>query len=113
MIIKNTERNLELVKALAEETVGTRWSFKYGVRKDGPYIGVDMERNDRERFTPAVYVDDFMFEGSLNFTVQTTSYGAMPTAEIMDIANRLMEAATLVSKLTNIVEAYGIDKMEG
>ena len=110
--MKNTPGNLEVLHTMAAACEGTRYEIhidRYG-EGDNAYLYARIyTRQNAPKYTPEIYIDmDYYGDETMVLRVQTTSYGSLPPSEITQVAEGLMNAATLVNTLALIAATNGV-----
>lgn len=112
--MKNTEKNREALNAMVAACEGTRYQIRIGQcghDEDATIYPCIFTLHNAPKYTPNIYMDvfgDALREDSLVIWVQTTGYGALPSSEIMQVAEGLLDATNLVNRLALIAASYGI-----
>ena len=107
-VVKTNER-----RATRQDGVLVREEFECGrysivkntinyVDREDAYTSITVRNNSEDRYLPTVYYNDWSCfdEGSVKFTIQTTSYGDLDPEEIVKVINGYNEAIEAVEALT-------------
>ena len=105
--MENTTTNSQLLHRLQALCEGTPYELRIRERENS--IGLSFyTRADAPEYTPYMCVEDEVcFTGSFRIEVQTTSYGALPPEDILQVAQGLMTAAQLARALSAEIKRAG------
>ena len=105
--MQNTTTNRELLNRLQALCEGTPYDLRIRERENS--IGLSFyTRADAPEYTPYMCVEDEVcFTGSFRIAVQTTSYGALPPEDILQVAQGLMTAAQLAKAMSAEIQLAG------
>ena len=98
--MENTTTNRQLLNRLQALCEGTPYELRIRER--------EYTRADAPEYTPYMCVEDEVcFTGSFRIEVQTTSYGALPPEDILQVAQGLMTAAQLAKAMRSEIQLAG------
>ena len=105
--MENTTTNRQLLNRLQALCEGTPYELRIRERENS--IGLSFyTRADVPEYTPYMSVEDEVcFTESFRIAVQTTSYGALPPEDILQVAQGLMTAAQLAKAMRSEIQLAG------
>ena len=105
--MENTTGNRQLLNRLQALCEGTPYELRIRERENS--IGLSFyTRADAPEYTPYMCVEDEVcFTESFRIAVQTTSYGALPPEDILQVAQGLMTAAQLAKAMSTEIQLAG------
>ena len=105
--MENTTTNRQLLNRLQALCEGTPYELRIRERENS--IGLSFYTcADAPEYTPYMCVEDEVcFTESFRIAVQTTSYGALPPEDILQVAQGLMTAAQLAKAMRSEIQLAG------